>query len=77
MKSALTLLLSASACSAFVPASVTRTNTKINSVFDDYVGAQDFRGKEMKFDPVSSFGTTYRDNNNMCIMFLCVGDGDT
>uniref|UniRef100_A0A7S2LMW8 Plastid light harvesting protein n=1 Tax=Leptocylindrus danicus TaxID=163516 RepID=A0A7S2LMW8_9STRA len=58
MKSAIALLLSASACSAFVPASVSRSSTKINSVFDDYEGAVDFRGKEMKFDPLK-FSESY------------------
>ena len=41
--------------SAFAPAPKVASSTAIQgSVFDDYVGAVDFRGGEMKFDPVSS-----------------------
>ena len=41
--------------SAFAPASKVASSTAIQgSVFDDYVGAVDYRGGEMKFDPVSS-----------------------
>ena len=49
-------LLSALAGSvtAFTPATTGKTVSSLKgSVFDDYVGAVDFRGKEFKWDPVS------------------------
>lgn len=41
--------------SAFAPAATVSKTTALNSVFDDYVGAVDFRGKTFEFDPVSNY----------------------
>lgn len=51
MKSAAVLALAASA-SAFAPASVNTKSTSLNTVFDDYIGAQDFKGGKFEFDPL-------------------------
>jgi hypothetical protein len=56
MKTAVAFLALAGAASAFAPASTVSSKNGLkmaSSVFDDYVGAIDFRGKEFKFDPVS------------------------
>ena len=44
----------AGSASAFTPAPTGKASTALaESVFDNYVGAVDFRGKEFKWDPVS------------------------
>jgi len=49
------LAAAAGSASAFAPAATkSTTNVALNSVFDDYVGAVDFRGKKWEFDPVST-----------------------
>ena len=54
MKTAAILSLLAASASAFAPAPVSKSSTSLaGSVFDDYVGAKDFRGAEMKFDPLN------------------------
>lgn len=54
MKTAVAFLALAGAASAFAPASTRSSKNGLQAaVFDDYVGAIDFRGKEYKFDPVS------------------------
>ena len=53
MKIAAFLSLAASAA-AFAPAGQSSNKVgALNSVFDDYVGAVDFRGKKFEYDPVS------------------------
>ena len=53
MKSVAILTALAGSAAAFAPASVSKSSTSLaGSVFDEYVGAVDFRGKEMKFDPL-------------------------
>ncbi len=54
MKSVAAILALAGSAAAFAPAgTATPKSTAIAaSVFDDYVGAVDFRGKEFKFDPL-------------------------
>ena len=45
---------SSGSAAAFAPAHTGRTTSvAVNSVFDDYVGAVDFRGKEFKYDPLN------------------------
>jgi len=59
MKSAAILSLFTASATAFAPASVSKSSTSLaGSVFDDYVGAKDFRGAEFKFDPLK-FSETY------------------
>lgn len=54
MKFTAVLALLAGSASAFTPAPVAKSSTALSeSVFDNYVGAVDFRGKEFKWDPVS------------------------
>ena len=51
MKTAIALLALAGAASAFAPASTRSSKNGLQMpVFDDYIGAIDFRGKEYKFD---------------------------
>ena len=53
MKSVAILTALAGSAAAFAPASTGKASTAIMaSVFDNYVGAVDFRGAEMKFDPL-------------------------
>jgi len=52
MKTAAILTLLAGSAAAFAPAPTSKTSTAVASVFDDYVGAKDFRGAEFKFDPL-------------------------
>lgn len=54
MKSAAILSILFGSAAAFAPASSSsKAVTSLSaSVFDNYVGAQDFRGAEMKFDPL-------------------------
>eukprot|EP00979_Chaetoceros_neogracilis_P008839 scaffold1972_cov265-Chaetoceros_neogracile.AAC.53 len=53
MKSAAILSLFTASATAFAPAPVSTSSTSLaGSVFDDYVGAKDFRGAEFKFDPL-------------------------
>jgi hypothetical protein len=53
MKTAAILSLLAGSAAAFAPASQGKAVSSLkSSVFDNYVGAQDFRGAEMKFDPL-------------------------
>lgn len=53
MKTAAILSLLAASASAFAPAPVSKSSTSLaGSVFDDYVGAKDFRGADFKFDPL-------------------------
>ena len=54
MKSFAVLATLLAGASAFAPAAPTVSKTTaLNSVFDDYVGAVDFRGNKFEFDPVS------------------------
>ena len=54
MKTVAIIAALAGSASAFAPVSKVASSTAIQgSVFDDYVGAVDYRGGEMKFDPVS------------------------
>jgi len=54
MKSIAILAALAGSAAAFTPATTGKAATSLKgSVFDDYVGAVDFRGKEFKWDPVS------------------------
>jgi len=53
MKSAAILSLLVASATAFAPAPVSKASTSLASVFDNYVGAKDFRGAEMKFDPLN------------------------
>jgi len=52
MKSAAAILTLAASASAFAPASVTKQSTSLNTVFEDYIGAQDFKGSKFEFDPL-------------------------
>merc|ERR1719384_750660 len=53
MKTAAILTALAGSAAAFAPAPAGKPSTAIQgSVFDDYVGAVDFRGAEFKFDPL-------------------------
>ncbi len=54
MKSVAILAALAGSAAAFTPATTGKASTALQgSVFDNYVGAVDFRGKELKWDPVS------------------------
>lgn len=53
MKTAAAFLALAAGASAFAPATQSNKVSALNSVFDDYVGAVDFRGKKFEYDPVS------------------------
>jgi hypothetical protein len=56
MKSVAILAALAGSTTAFTPAATGKAVTSLKgSVFDDYVGAVDFRGKEFKWDPVSLY----------------------
>jgi hypothetical protein len=55
MKTFFCIALAATGVSAFAPAASKSKVAALNSVFDDYVGAVDFRGKKMEFDPVSTW----------------------
>merc|ERR550539_1249572 len=53
MKFTAAFALLAGSASAFTPAPVAKSTTALSeSVFDNYVGAVDFRGKEFKWDPL-------------------------
>merc|ERR1719384_364254 len=53
MKTAAILTALAGSAAAFAPAPTGKASTAVQgSVFDDYVGAVDFRGAEFKFDPL-------------------------
>mmetsp|Transcript_20116 Transcript_20116/g.29094 ORF Transcript_20116/g.29094 Transcript_20116/m.29094 type:complete len:199 (-) Transcript_20116:199-795(-) len=53
MKTAAALLALAASASAFAPATKSnKVTAALNSVFDDYVGAVDFRGKKFEYDPL-------------------------
>lgn len=55
MKTVAILSLLTASAAAFAPASTSQTSTSTalaGSVFDNYVGAKDFRGAEFKFDPL-------------------------
>jgi len=54
MKTASIIAALVGSASAFAPASKVASSTAVQgSVFDDYVGAVDYRGGEMKFDPLN------------------------
>ena len=53
MKSVAIFAALAGSAAAFAPANSGKSSTQLASVFDNYVGAVDFRGKEFKWDPVS------------------------
>mmetsp|Transcript_3823 Transcript_3823/g.4681 ORF Transcript_3823/g.4681 Transcript_3823/m.4681 type:complete len:199 (-) Transcript_3823:185-781(-) len=54
MKSVAILAALAGSAAAFSPATTGKASTALQgSVFDDYVGAVDFRGKELKWDPLN------------------------
>ncbi len=52
MKTAAILSILAGSAAAFAPAPTTKSSSAVAAVFDDYVGAVDFRGGEFKFDPL-------------------------
>lgn len=55
MKSVALLAALAGSAAAFTPAPTGKASSALaESVFDNYVGAVDFRGKEFKWDPVSA-----------------------
>ena len=56
MKTAVALVACLAGANAFTGTPVSKVSSKSAlqmSVFDDYVGAVDFRGKKFEFDPVS------------------------
>lgn len=54
MKSVAIFAALAGSAAAFAPAQTGKSSSTLSdSVFDKYVGAVDFRGKEFKWDPVS------------------------
>ena len=56
MKTAVALVACLAGANAFIGTPVAKVSSKSSlqmSVFDDYVGAVDFRGKKFEFDPVS------------------------
>jgi hypothetical protein len=56
MKTAVALVACLAGVNAFTGTPVSKVSSKSAlqmSVFDDYVGAVDFRGKKFEFDPVS------------------------
>ena len=54
MKTCAILAFLAGSVAAFTPSpNVASRSTALPAVFDDMVGAVDYRGKEFKFDPVS------------------------
>mmetsp|Transcript_36663 Transcript_36663/g.74798 ORF Transcript_36663/g.74798 Transcript_36663/m.74798 type:complete len:200 (-) Transcript_36663:268-867(-) len=54
MKTALALAALALGADAFAPAApATRVATAVNSVWDDYAGGVDFRGKKFEYDPLN------------------------
>eukprot|EP00581_Thalassiosira_minuscula_P011941 CAMPEP_0183729082 /NCGR_PEP_ID=MMETSP0737-20130205/29675_1 /TAXON_ID=385413 /ORGANISM="Thalassiosira miniscula, Strain CCMP1093" /LENGTH=194 /DNA_ID=CAMNT_0025961187 /DNA_START=68 /DNA_END=652 /DNA_ORIENTATION=+ len=52
MKSAAAILALAASASAFAPAPINTKSTALNTVWDEYIGGQDFKGGEFKFDPL-------------------------
>lgn len=52
-KSAAAILALAASASAFAPTPLTTKSTALNTVFDDYIGAQDFKGGKFEFDPLN------------------------
>eukprot|EP00585_Thalassiosira_rotula_P007381 CAMPEP_0196139090 /NCGR_PEP_ID=MMETSP0910-20130528/6488_1 /TAXON_ID=49265 /ORGANISM="Thalassiosira rotula, Strain GSO102" /LENGTH=196 /DNA_ID=CAMNT_0041399775 /DNA_START=54 /DNA_END=644 /DNA_ORIENTATION=+ len=52
-KSAAAILALAASASAFAPAPLATKSTALNAVFDDYIGAQDFKGGKFEFDPLN------------------------
>ena len=53
MKSVAIFAALAGSAAAFAPANSGKSSTQLASVFDNYVGAVDFRGKEFKWDPLN------------------------
>mmetsp|Transcript_19620 Transcript_19620/g.42028 ORF Transcript_19620/g.42028 Transcript_19620/m.42028 type:complete len:196 (+) Transcript_19620:57-644(+) len=53
MKSVAAVLALAASASAFAPAPVGSRSAALNSVFEDYIGAQDFKGGKFEFDPLN------------------------
>lgn len=58
MKIVIAALAFATGASAFAPSANSNKVSALNSVFDDYPGAIDFRGKRREFDPVSVLGSS-------------------
>lgn len=52
MKSVAAVLALAATASAFSPAPVQNRGTALNTVFEDYIGAQDYKGEKFEFDPL-------------------------
>lgn len=52
MKSAAAILALAGTAAAFAPAPTKVQSTALNTVWDDYIGGQDFKGGKFQFDPL-------------------------
>jgi len=59
MKTAAAIIALAASASAFAPAPIATKSTALNTVWDEYVGGQDFKGGEFKFDPLN-LAETYK-----------------
>eukprot|EP00579_Thalassiosira_antarctica_P002380 CAMPEP_0201865914 /NCGR_PEP_ID=MMETSP0902-20130614/675_1 /ASSEMBLY_ACC=CAM_ASM_000551 /TAXON_ID=420261 /ORGANISM="Thalassiosira antarctica, Strain CCMP982" /LENGTH=194 /DNA_ID=CAMNT_0048390783 /DNA_START=58 /DNA_END=642 /DNA_ORIENTATION=- len=53
MKSVAPILVLAASASAFAPAPVHTKSTALNTVWDSYIGGQDFKGGKFQFDPLN------------------------
>lgn len=59
MKSVAPIIALAASASAFAPAAVTKQSTALNTVWDEYIGGQDFKGGKFQFDPLG-LAETYK-----------------
>jgi len=59
MKSVAPIVALAASASAFAPAAVTKQSTALNTVWDEYIGGQDFKGGKFQFDPLG-LAETYK-----------------
>jgi hypothetical protein len=52
MKSAAAIIALAASAAAFAPAPINTKSSALNTVWDDYIGGQDFKGDKFEYDPL-------------------------